>query len=55
MGKVGFIDTNKNKDSQSVKNHKPKMAERVIEKQQSMARRDIADWKWSCQLYTATS
>jgi len=43
------------KNSQELKNHTPTMAARVIEKQQSMARRDIADWKWSWQLYTSTS
>lgn len=36
------------------KNRKPDMARKIVQKQQSMARRDIADWKLAIQLYTST-
>ena len=53
--KILQFAASKQKQQQDVRNHTPTMAARVIEKQQSMARRDIDDWKWGWQLYTATS
>ena len=40
--------------AEAPKNRKPDMARKIVQKQQSMARRDIADWKLAIQLYTST-
>lgn len=43
-----------NKTEETVKNHKPTMAPRVVKKSISMTRRDIADWK-SAQYFAASA
>ena len=51
--KVGFIDTNSQKENNSsaAKNRKPTMANKVARKQALQTRKDVADWKWCERLY----